>query len=66
MTARAQIALYRLQREDEAVAGTTQYLRDARLKLAQAESERNKKAIQIQSAKAATSHSDAPDSEMNR
>ena len=63
MTARAQIALYRLQREDEAVARATQYLSDARLKLAQAESERNKKAIQIQSDKAAASHSDAPDAQ---
>jgi chromosome segregation ATPase len=63
MIARAQIALYRLQREDEAVARATQGLSDARLKLAQAESERNKKAIQIESAKAATSHSDAPDTQ---
>jgi len=63
MIARAQIALYRLQREDEAVARTTQRLSDARLNLAPAESERNKKAIQIQSAKAATSHSDAPDAQ---
>jgi hypothetical protein len=63
MIARAQIALYRLQREDEAVARATRGLSDARLKLAQAESERNKKAIQIESAKAATSHSDAPDAQ---
>jgi chromosome segregation ATPase len=63
MIARAQIALYRLQRQDEAVARAQKRLRDTRLELAQAESDRNKKAIQIQSAKAATSHSDAPDAQ---
>ena len=60
MIARAQIALYRLQREDETVARATQGLSDSRLKLARTESEGNKKAIQIESAKTATSHSDAP------
>jgi hypothetical protein len=59
----AQIALYRLQRQDEAVARALKRLGDARLELAKAESDRNKKAIQIQSAKAATSHSDAPDAQ---
>jgi chromosome segregation ATPase len=63
MIARAQIALYRLQRQDEAVARAQKRLRDTRLELAQAECDRNKKAIQIQSAKAATSHSDAPDAQ---
>jgi len=61
MVARAQIALYRLQRQAEAVEHARQRRNDARLRLAQAESDRSKKAVQIQSAKDATNHSDAPD-----
>src|SRR5260370_40937351 len=57
---RAQIALYRLQRQDEAVARPTEHLSDARSKLGNVEADRNKKAGEIQSAKAALSHNDAP------
>jgi hypothetical protein len=63
MVARAQIALYRLQRQDEVVAHAQQRLSEARLKVTQAESEKDKKAIQIQAAKSATTHSDAPDAQ---
>ena len=61
MVARAQIALYRLQRQAEALEHARQRRNDARLRLAQAESDTSKKAVQIQSAKDATNHSDAPD-----
>jgi len=61
--ARAQIALYRVQRQDEAVLHAQQRLSDARLKVAQAKSDKDKKSIQIQSAKSATSHSEAPDAQ---
>jgi len=61
MVARAQIALYRLQRQAEAVEHARQGRNDARLRLAQAQSDTSKKAIQIQSAKDAVNHSDAPD-----
>ena len=61
MIARAQIVLYRLQRQAEAVEQARQRRNDARLRLAQAESDKGKKAIQIQSAKDAANHSDAPD-----
>ncbi len=60
---RAQIALYRLQRQDEAVARATERLSEARFKLANVESDKNKKAVEIQSAKAAVSHSDAADAQ---
>jgi hypothetical protein len=63
MLARAQIALYRLQRQDEAVAHAQQRLNEARVRVVQAESDKDKKAIQIQSAKSATSHSEAPDAQ---
>jgi hypothetical protein len=63
MVARAQIALYRLQRQDEALSHAHQRLSDARLKIAQAEADKDKKAIQIQSAKLAAGHSEAPDAQ---
>ena len=63
MITRAQIALYRLERQDGAVARAQQRLGDARLKLGQAEADKNKKAIQIQSAKRATSQNNAPDAQ---
>ena len=63
MAARAQIALYRLQRQDEAVAHAQQRLSEARVKVVQAEADKDQKAIQIQSAKSATSHSEAPDAQ---
>jgi hypothetical protein len=59
-TQRAQIALYRLQRQDEAVARATQRVTDARSKLADVASEKNKKLVEIQGAKAAASHLDTP------
>jgi len=62
-TVRAQIALYRLQRQDEVLAQANQRLSSAKLRLADAESDRAKKAIQIQSAKEAASHSQAPDAQ---
>jgi DNA repair exonuclease SbcCD ATPase subunit len=57
---RAQIALYRLQRQDEAVGRAAQKLSDARSKLTEVESEKHKKLIEIQGAKAAASHLDTP------
>lgn len=63
MVARAQIALYRLQRQDGAVLHAQQRLSDARLKFAQAQSQKDKKTIQIQSAKSATNRSEAPDAQ---
>jgi valyl-tRNA synthetase len=60
---RAQIALYRLERQDVVVSQAQQRLSDAKLRLANAESERGKKAIQIQSAKDAANQSQAPDAE---
>lgn len=63
ITERAQIALYRLQRQDEAVARAAQRLSDARANLANAVSRKNEKAVQIQQARAATGHSQAPDAQ---
>jgi DNA repair exonuclease SbcCD ATPase subunit len=48
MAARAQIALYRLQREDDAVARATQRLGDVRSKVTQLEDARNHKAQAIE------------------
>src|SRR3954454_25274296 len=50
-TVRAQIALYRLQRQDEVLAQANQRLSNAKLRLADGDSDRANKAIQIQSAK---------------
>lgn len=63
MSQRAQIALYRLQRQDEAVARATLRLADARGRLANVVSDKSQKVEQIRSAKAAASHSDAPDAQ---
>jgi chromosome segregation ATPase len=52
MAARAQIALYRLQREDEAVARAEQHLSDARSKVTQFEDARHHKAQDIEQAQA--------------
>lgn len=60
---RAQIALYKLQRQDQAVAQAQQRLSDTKLRFADAESDRDKKAIEIQSARNAASHSQAPDAQ---
>jgi len=63
--ARAQIALYRLQREDEAVAHAMQRLNDARSKSERLQTEKNNKALEIQQARNATSHSDNPNAQQN-
>lgn len=61
MAARAQIALYRLQREDEAVARATQRVSDARSRVNQLALDRNQKAIDIEADTAAANHSDKPE-----
>ncbi len=61
MAAKAQIALYRLQRENEAVDHAMQRLNDARSKSERLETEKNNKALDIQQARNATSHGDNPD-----
>src|SRR5439155_22027285 len=65
MAARAQIALYRLQREDEAVAHAMQRLDDARSKSERLESEKNNKALEIQQARKATSNGNNPDAQQH-
>src|ERR1700730_14431560 len=64
MAARAQIALYRLQREDEAVAHAMQRLNDARSKSERLESEKNNKALEIQQARKA-SNGNNPDAQQH-
>ena len=61
MLAMAQMALYRVQRQDEAVSHAQQRLSDSRLRVAQAESDKDKLAIQIKNAESAMAHSDSPD-----
>ena len=61
MAARAQIALYRLQREDEAVARAMQRVDAARSKVNQLGEDRNQKALDIEADTAAADHSDRPD-----
>jgi DNA repair exonuclease SbcCD ATPase subunit len=63
MAARAQVALYRLQRQDEAVTRATQHVNDARSKVAKLETDKNNKALEIQQGRAATSHSDNPNAQ---
>jgi hypothetical protein len=58
MAARAQIALYRLQREDEAVARATQRVSDARSRVSQLEDARHHKAQDIEQDKAVANRSD--------
>jgi DNA repair exonuclease SbcCD ATPase subunit len=65
MAARAQIALYRLQRENEAVDHAMQRLNDARSKSERLETEKNNKALDIQQARNATSHSDNPNAQQH-
>lgn len=66
MAARAQIALYRLQREDEAVARARQHVSDARSNVAKVETDRNKKALELQQAHDATAPSDNPNVQQER
>src|SRR5690242_2124466 len=65
IAAKAQIALYRLQREDEAVAHAMQRLNDARSKFEKLETEKNNKALEIKQARNVTSHSDSPNAQQN-
>jgi hypothetical protein len=58
MATRAQIALYRLQRENEAVARAMQRVSDARSNLAKAETGKVQKALEIEERRAASNHSD--------
>lgn len=58
MAARAQIALYRLQREDEAVARANQQVSDARTRVIQLEDARHHKAQDIEQDKAMANRSD--------
>jgi hypothetical protein len=60
MAARAQVALYRLQREDEAVTRATQRVSDARSRVTQLEEARNHKAQDIKQIRAAMNRSDNP------
>jgi len=63
MIARAQIALYRLQRQDETLLHAQQRLSDARARVNQAAADKDQKNIQIQSAKSAAKQSEAPDAQ---
>jgi len=65
MAARAQVALYRLQRQDEAVARARRQVDDIRSKVAKLETDKNNKALEIQQGKAATSRSPNPEAEQN-
>lgn len=63
MTAKAQIALYRLQREDEVVARAMQRLNDARSKSARLETDKNNKVLEIEQARNAVGHNQDPDAQ---
>ena len=65
MAARAQVALYRLQRQDEAVARARQRVDNVRSKVAKLETDKNNKALEIEQGKAATSRSPNPEAEQN-
>ncbi|SRR6266478_579572 len=65
MAARAQIALYRLQRENEAVARAMQRVSDARSRVTQLEDARSHKAQDIEQDRAMANHSDAPNDRQN-
>ena len=63
MAARAQIALYRLQREDEAVARANQRVTDARTKVMQLEDARHHKAQDIEQNKAMANRDTSPNAQ---
>src|ERR1700719_4745918 len=65
MAARAQIALYRLQREDDVVARAMQRLNDARSKSQRVEPEKRTKTLEINEPATARSHSDSPNAQQN-
>jgi len=62
-TSRVQIALYRLERENEAVERAMRRVSDARANVAKAETDKNNKLIEIQQGRNATSHSDDPNAQ---
>jgi len=62
-TSRVQIALYRLERENEAVERAMRRVSDARSNVAKAETDKNNKLIEIQQGRYATSHSDDPNAQ---
>ena len=63
MAARAQIALYRLQRENEAVTQATQRVSDARQKVIQLEDARNHKVKDIEQDRASVNRSNEPNAQ---
>ena len=63
MAAKAQIALYRLQREDEVVARAMQRLNDARSKSDRLETDKNNKVLEIEQARNAVGHNQDPDAQ---
>src|SRR5215471_5328050 len=65
MAARAQIVLYRLQRQYEAVEHTQQRVSYSRERGTQLETERNRKALEIQEAREAANRNEAPNSQQN-
>lgn len=60
MAQRVQIALYRLQREDEAVARATQRVNDARAEVSNAEAGKNRMTAEIQKTQATINNSQNP------
>jgi|SRR6516165_1253487 hypothetical protein len=58
LVTRAQIALYRLQRENEALARAMQRVADARSNVAKAESGKNQKTLEMDEGRAASTHTD--------
>jgi len=65
MAARAQIALYRLQRENEAVARATQRVSDARQRIAQLEDARSHKAQDVEQDRAALNRNNEPNAQQD-
>lgn len=65
MAARAQVALFRIQREHEAVNRAMQRLNDARSKSERLETEKNNKALQTQQARDATNHDSNPEAQQH-
>ena len=63
ITARAQIAIYRVQQENEAVDRATQRVSDARQRVAQFEDARNHKAQNIEQDRAGVNRSDEPNAQ---
>src|ERR1700751_3447684 len=59
MAARAQIALYRLQREDEAVRHATQRVTDAKSRVTELENAKNRKAQDIEQNRAVADRSNS-------